>query len=268
MNRVPRWLWPVCVMLVAACGTPENPDPLPAGLRGALDRGLADLETTRTEFGLDVAIATQIVGELTGDARAARIVTARRASFHADEMQQLGRLFDLAKPILPEASITGVTASWTVPDPNMSLGSGGGALINRCLADALECRLDEECRAFVGLDHQWGTVLTHQAVWVLFARWAGCSLEIDLEERRRTFGANLAKEMRADPVFTDLAAERLATLGHLGFGATIEPTWIAALLAAQQPDGCWRMGPGGPCHPHPTALALWALAVVHAGRPR
>jgi hypothetical protein len=132
-----------------------------------------------------------------------------------------------------------------------------------CPIEALGCVLSDACRAFADLEASGG-ILTHQAVWLLFAHWRGCALPIDLEPRARRYAGRLLAEARADAVPSDLFCERLALLGHLGFGAAIEPRWIEALLAAQQPEGCFPASATVRCHPHPTALALWALA--HSGR--
>jgi hypothetical protein len=256
------------IVLLAACGsggpTPPPPSANPPGWTAALDGALRYLGTTTAEFGLDALVAVQIVGEVTADRRAEEIVTARRPAMRPQDLERYGLLLDVPKPVLPASSLAGVSPSPTTPDPEMLPPAGESNILVTCLTDALQCRLDDTCRAFIELDDRWGYVLTHQAVWILFARWAGCSFSIDLESRRRTFGANLVKEMRADPAPSDLTAERLAMLGHLGFGRELDPAWIATLLGAQTPEGCWRPRADRPCHPHPTALALWALALARA----
>jgi hypothetical protein len=256
----------IASLVACPSGKPSPIPPItdPPGWSAALEGALGYLATTTAEFGVDALVAVQIVGELTGDPRAEQVVVSRRPAMRPQDLERYGLLLEVPKPVLEGASLAGVQPSPTTPDPGMLPPAGEPNILVTCLTEVLQCRLSETCRAFVELDDQWGYVLTHQAVWILFARWAGCPLPVDLESRRRTFGANLVKEIRADPGFSDLAAERLAMLGHLGFGREIEPAWISTLLAAQTAEGCWRPRADRPCHPHPTALALWALALARS----
>jgi hypothetical protein len=110
------------------------------------------------------------------------------------------------------------------------------------------------------------SALTHQAVWVLFARWLGCDVGLDVEDLRRRYAARLLVELRAEADPSDLFFERLAVLASLGFAGSIERSWLDALLASQQLEGCFPASADVPCHPHPTALALWALGHAQAAR--
>ena len=168
-------------------------------------------------------------------------------------------LLDVDKSLFPASTLDGIAPSPTTPDPEDDLGD---RRVVACLDEVLACAVGPECTDYLELDHRWGYVLTHQAVTLLFARWIGCPLDVDVDERRHTFAANLVAEMEADPTASDLAYERMAMLGHLGFAEAIDPAWIDALLDAQTPDGCFPLGPERPCHPHSTGVALWALAHV------
>ncbi len=80
---------------------------------------------------------------------------------------------------------------------------------------------------------------------------------------RRPAGPYLFPGRRGRPYVSeraDLAFERMALLGHLGFPDAIDPVWLDSLVDAQQNDGCLPLGPGQPCHPHSTGVAVWALA--------
>jgi hypothetical protein len=226
------------------------------------NRALAWLGTAPTEYGVDALVMLDATGELLNDPGFHQVVVARTPEVKPSEIAIFGVLLDHPKPPFPPASLDGVAASSTVPDPEMPAPTtaDGGNLIEACLEEALGCNPSADCLAFVGEEDRWGYVLTHQSVWLLLTRWMGCSVPIDVDARRLVFGANLVKETAADPSFRDLYAERLAMLGHIGFGAAIEPAWVDTLLAAQEPEGCWRVAPTNACSPHPTSLALLALA--------
>jgi len=103
-------------------------------------------------------------------------------------------------------------------------------------------------------------------VWLLFAHWTECGLDLDVEALRHRYAARLLAEARSDPEPSDLFFERLAVLGSLGFGAAIEARWLDVLHASQQAEGCFPASAEIPCHPHPTALALWALGHAKPSR--
>jgi hypothetical protein len=218
---------------------------------------LDHLSTTDQEFGTDVVAAVQIYGELKGEPRASEVASSLRTRLRTSELERYPGLLDLPLPPLSPSTLEGLTPSDYPVDPFDDLGDDRAS---RCLEELFTCAPTMECLDFVRLDHRWGYVLTHQAVWLLFAEWTGCATEIDVDERRHTFAVNLVEAMRVDPRPTDLAFERIALIGHLGFADAIDPAWLDAIVDAQEPDGCLPLGGGEPCHPHPTAVAVWALA--------
>lgn len=223
----------------------------------AASRALDYLETTEDELGLDVVVAIQIYADRRDDARAAEVAERLRARLRPDDLARYGALLDVDKPAFAPGSLDGVAASATEPDPSDDLMDDRVVV---CLDEAMTCEITDTCRGFVALEDRWGYVLTHQAVFLLFARWNGCEGSPDPEPRRHGFAANLVREMEVDPEPGDLAFERMAMIAHLGFAGAIEDRWIDALLDAQREEGCFEVAPGSGCHPHPTGLALWVLA--------
>lgn len=246
-----------CAAACAAAGcapeAPFEPDPAAAA---ALDY----LETTTDELGVDVLAAVQIYGAETGDPRAGEVVRARAPDLRPSDLARYGPFLELDKPVRPPRSLAGVAPPRDVPDPAHTLSDDRVA---RCPEQMLECVLGEGCEDFLTLDG-WGYVLTHQALALLVADWAGCTLPaaIDRDALAARYAARLRAEASAHPFADDLFFERLAMLAHLGFASEIAPSWIAALRAAQRPEGCFPAGPTVPCHPHPTGLALWTLGVL------
>lgn len=241
-------------------GAPLAADPTPAEAdpyRPAAGRAVEYLAVTDAEMGVDVLASLQIYGALRGHLGALEVAELRRDAPRPGDLERYGLLLEIDKPPLPPAALGDVAPSATTPDPADVLEDDR---IARCLDEVLTCAVSPECVDYVELDDRWGYVLTHQAVTLIFARWVGCPLDVDVEERRRTFAANLLAAQRADPTPSDLAYERLAMIGHLGFADEIDPAWLDALTAAQAPDGCFPTAPGEPCHPHATGVALWALA--------
>lgn len=228
-------------------------------LRPAVARALGYLDGTEDELGLDVVAALQIYGEERADPDALAVAERRRARLSAGELERYGVLLEVDKTVFPPSALDGIAPSGTTPDPEDDLGD---RRVVQCLDEVIICTVSPECTEYLELDHRWGYVLTHQAVTLLFARWLGCPLDVDVDARRHTFAANLVAEMRADPAPSDLAYERMAMLGHLGFARAIEPAWVDALFEAQTDEGCFPLGPDRPCHPHSTGVALWTLAHV------
>jgi len=239
------------------------PAPLPETYQPSADRALDYLEATDSELGLDVVVMVQILGETTGDPRAAEVVDALVPRLRDSDVERYGALLEMDKPRLRPASLEGAEPGVGDPDPLDDLMDDR---VQRCPVEALECRVDDACRGFVELDDRGGYVLTHQALWLVFAHWAGCETGIDVEERRRAFAASLVRGIRADTDVDDLYGERIALLGHLGFASEIEPAWVDALLEAQQPEGCFPVDGDVSCHPHPTGLALWTLSHTAVSR--
>ena len=224
-----------------------------AALDPAATAALEYLRTTTHETGVDVLVAVEVYGALADDPRAAEVVRQARARVPPAELERFAMLLGADKPPFPAAP---------APEPLGTANPVGDASDDRartCPLEVLSCAVSEACVAFSAGDAS-GKTLTHQALWLVFAHWRGCELPVDVDALRRRYAARLIAEARADPEPSDLFFERLAMLGHLGFGAAIEPGWIEAARASQRPEGCFPPGPSAPCHPHSTALALWALA--------
>jgi hypothetical protein len=243
----------LAVGCTSAGGNSGSPDEVAA-------RALDYLETTRDELGVDVLAAAQIYGQLSGDARAERVVAARLPDLRPSDVARYGRILELNKPVLAPRSLDGVTPPQGTPNPWMALEDDRDV---RCPEQILSCVVAEGCAEYLMLDG-WGYALTHQALWLLLASWASCALppELDLEARREELAARLLAEARAYPEVGDLFLERLAMLGHLGYASEIAPVWLAALRAAQRPSGCFPVDEHVDCHPHPTGLALWTLGLT------
>ncbi len=243
--------------LAAACasGAPQGP----AG-RDAAGRALEYLRTTRDEAGVDVAVAVQIYREQTGDPRADAAFEALRARLRGGDVERFAALLRAPKPPFPAGSVPPPLPRGTSP-----VADEDDDRTRSCLPEALACQISDDCRAFARREAS-GSVLTHQAAWLLFARWAGCPLDLDADALRARYAAGLLAELRAEPHPSDLFFERLAVLGSLGFGRAIERQWLDALLASQRPEGCFPANESTPCHPHPTALALWALGHADPAR--
>ena len=223
-------------------------------------RALDYLRTTGDETGVDVLVAVEVYGELSGDRRAAGAVGAARKRVPQTELERFGPLLGRAKPPFPPASPAELEAPPGAPD----LGpTDGDPRAGTCPVEALSCSVSEACLEFAARD-TWGKTLTHQALWLVFAHWGACELPVDVDALRRRYAVRLLAEARADPKPSDLFFERLALLGHLGYASAIEPAWIEAARASQQPQGCFPASEAARCHPHPTALALWAMG--HQGR--
>jgi len=222
-----------------------------------VEQALDYLEVTDDELGLDVVVSIQIYAAARGSARASQVAEDLRGGLRPSEVERYGVLLDIDTPPLPPLGLGGARPSATTPDPMDTLLDDR---ITRCLDEVLACTVSPECVAYVELRDRWGYVLTHQAVTLLFAAWTGCPLALDEDAVRRSFAANLIAAMEADPAGSDLASERIAMLGHLGFASEIDPVWIDNLVASQRPSGCFPVVAGGGCHPHPTGVALWALS--------
>lgn len=250
--RRPRLLIAAAVLL-SGCGACE-PDP-PA--RGPADRALDYLDATRDELGLDVVLSIRIYAAATGDERAAAIAARRRAGLSAGEVGRYGALLDASPRPYPAATLDADAVDAAVVGDDDT----DDDRVRTCPEAMLACEVDDACRQFAETDGRGGYFLTHQAVWLAFARWLECAPGVDVEARRRAIGTALAAEARAHgAVDGDLAIERLALLGELGFTAELTPERMAELAASQQPAGCFPVDPQVRCHPHPTGLALWAMA--------
>jgi hypothetical protein len=250
--------WPVAVTLAVApaCGDAAGP-PSASALEPVAAAALGYLESTNDELGIDVVVSLQIYAGARASTRAEALASMLTGGLRASDVERYGALLSLDKGGFPASLLDGVPASGA---PVLPADTREDDLGVRCPLDALACRLDDACRAFVLEPDRGGYVATHQALLLLFWRWAGCPADAALEGGRRPLGARLVQETAADPSGGDLFLERLAMIGHLGFAAHIEDPWWEQLAAMQRPEGCFPASPTIPCHPHPTGLALWALA--------
>ncbi|MGH0028862.1 MAG: FG-GAP-like repeat-containing protein [Myxococcota bacterium] len=142
--------------------------------------------------------------------------------------------------------------------------------IDRMTAGALHCdRIplpDDWKDTLAAAGRAGGYALTHAALAGQWARENGCDgHEAAAALRPDQVEALLALVAERDTLAgrfdtpTDLWLEALAMLAYLGAAERIPDDALADLLAARLPDGGWPLAPGGPSHPHPTALALWPL---------
>jgi len=249
------------MLLVAAL----TPAPLAADAGGWMDGALDYLESTHDEFGGDVAVLLEVVAQLTGEPRAAAVATARRSTLPPDEREDLAPLFEIAKPILrrPGSAVgTGSAVAGSAAPSAEPIRTP----IHRCLKAAIHCELTPACLATVEDRAAPGFEAAHPAVWLLFVRWRGCRAPIDLDAMQRDLVERLEAELKRDPTYSEVSLERVATLGQLGYGAEIDPLWEPTILGARSEQGCWGVTYGAPCHPHPTVLALWALAILRSAR--
>lgn len=239
----------ICLALAAlsACG--------PGRGELAAGRALDYLETTDHEAGADVALTVRIYAHERDDARALAVAEIIEARLSNGERARYGVLLELEPTTFPRTALDPSLASEAPPRPDDEHD-----LIVPCLDEALACELSEACVDFATERGRGGYVLTHQAVWLLFARWTGCEVSFDLDARRREIAADLAVEMTLHPAPNELAYERMAMLGQLGFAHAIQREWLDAMLDAQDESGCWPFDETVGCHPHPTAVALWTLA--------
>lgn len=118
-----------------------------------------------------------------------------------------------------------------------------------------------------------GYLLTHQLLVLVWSDDTGLELPEHIARRSGSFLAAILREQRADPLFSDLFAERLAILLRYGQPDREESeTWIRTLVDAQNQQGLWEPGAGpgfefdgvrgAGTQPtsHTTSLALLALA--------
>jgi len=110
-----------------------------------------------------------------------------------------------------------------------------------------------------------GYELTHQFLALQYMKQNGCLSPS--EEKVLTLAARaIAEEQQRDPEFSDLWAERLASLLYGDYRRLVETSWIETLIAKQEPSGAWsdprfpRRFYKTPENPHTTVLAVWALA--------
>lgn len=219
------------------------------------EAAVEDLARTTDEVGADVVVMLRVYGRARDSARALEVATWREAMLPAEARERFEVVLDLEPSPGPSATLV-PTEDAVPPNPEDDLGDDRAW---RCPEQVLQCELEPRCVEFVELEGRGGFVLTHQALAIVFARWLGCALPVDVEGRRRAIATRLLAESYADPVASELAYERFAMLAELGFAAELEP-FVDRVLDAQHEDGCFPLGPDLPCHPHATGVALWTLA--------
>lgn len=247
----------LALALALACQSPidlpPDPDPLVVASEDGARRALAYLSSTIELVTIDVVISMMVYAEVTGDPLAAsqaerRLRLVPEAAITAFG-PALGEHPAHEASALPELEFD----PDDIPDPQMTLDDRD----QTCPLAALSCESVAECDEYLALD-LWGYPLTHQALTLVFAQWGGCENE-DLVQRQR-IGGRLLHAQRTDPGPSDLSSERMAMLGQLGFAGAIDDVWIDDLLRSQAADGAFYWEEGDDPHPHPTGVALWALA--------
>ncbi|MEM7604641.1 MAG: hypothetical protein AAF411_04725 [Myxococcota bacterium] len=225
--------------------------PREEAIRASARRAAAYLLSFEGEIGADVVVALRVYGEVAEDEDVAFIAQQRRALLPADARRALAPALD--GPLVVPSEAQAIT-------PQESAGFPGDERDQTCPAAALGCDEPADCTSYLATPAD-GYGLTHQSLTLVFARWAGCAND---DSRRHVLAHRLAAEQLRDPVASDLAGERIAMLGELGYAAQIDDAWIDAFIDAQVDDGesagAFRWESGGTTAPHPTGMALWAYA--------
>lgn len=243
----------------AGCGGDEAAPPATPKCRA-----LHWLGSTPFEIGVDSLVMLDVAGELSGDPLNQAVISKRTPDVSPTELATYGGLLELDKPPFEALSLEGAQPNPGTPDPKQTapLTATGESLIEVCLSTSVQCQAPPECEAYVNATDAWGFVLTHQAVWLAFERWLGCTMPVDVDARRRGIAASLLKEATFDSTPGDLTTERLVMIGLLGAQASVDPAWVTSLREAAQAPGCFRAGPAGDCSTHTTALAVLALTLA------
>lgn len=131
----------------------------------------------------------------------------------------------------------------TAPLPALPVDPGTGLL--KLLVYVSACVGSPDPLAFSYLDAlvstvEEGYVTTHQLVAIEWALGAGRTLSQSLLDERPVLLAKIEAEHAADPIFSDLYAERMAFMMLFGDPdpADVE-VWIEKMLDAQTADGVW-----------------------------
>jgi hypothetical protein len=242
------------IVLLTACSGPAARTVLPKETPPG-PRAVEYLATTEDEMGIDVLLLVDVARERTASPVIEALVPRLQARVGRDR-EGFTSLLGAPKPAFPAA--LGPLAP--APATAHRTHERDDDRTRHCPAAMLTCTLEPECIAFLRDDDGAGaTYLTHRALALLIARWQRCALPFDADIHRRAMAARLVAELEADPHPSDLFFERLAVLGDLGFAGHFDPAWVHILATAQHPDGCYPASSTAPCHPHPTALALWAM---------
>jgi hypothetical protein len=245
--------------LTLACGTEVPPDLLVVASENAASRALAYLSSTSELVTVDVVVGMMVYAEVTGDPLASSQAQRRLRLVPDEAIRAFGPALGTEHPAyeaqdLPELQLDAADA----PDPQMTLDNRDQS----CPLEALSCESSPECEEYMGLD-LWGYPLTHQALTLVFAQWGGCESRHDATRER--IGGRLREAQRANPGPSDLASERMAMLGQLGFTEAIEDVWIESLLNSQAAEGAFYWEADDETGPHPTGVGLWALASWRRG---
>ena len=111
------------------------------------------------------------------------------------------------------------------------------------MRDSVNCQQgdepSQELQVFIAEQHE-GYVLTHQILAIQWARYVGCAVPTLWRVREHILADRVEAELRIDEAFGDLFTERLAVLALAGRADALHGPWLARLLQAQDPDGCWR----------------------------
>lgn len=217
-------------------------------------RALAYLSSTSEVVSVDVVVGMLVYAEVTGDAFAESLAQRRLRLVPEDAIRAFGPALGTEHPAYEAQELQAFEIdSAAPPDPRMTLDDRD----QTCPLEALACQSSPECEEYMSLD-LWGYPLTHQALTLVFAQWGGCESQNDALRQR--IGGRLREAQRANPGPSDLASERMAMLGQLGFSAAIEDAWIEGLILSQSANGAFSWEAGDETHPHPTGVGLWALA--------
>jgi hypothetical protein len=231
------------------------------------DAALGYLLRTDGEFPIAAAIFLRAAGQLAGDARAVEIAEIRRIGSLDRDREAVSRLFELDLQVFtarlpPHAPESGPPTPAAPDDVGSPASRPPLVLAPACLARAARCALEADCLAAAV---EPNALPEPSALWLLFVRWASCKTTVDVDVHASRLAGRLLAEQRRDPAYSTTSLLRLATLGQLGYADRFDPKWVRTVLDARSPQGCWGAEAGGACHPHPTALALWVLALAEHG---
>jgi hypothetical protein len=108
-------------------------------------------------------------------------------------------------------------------------------------------------------DESGGYGDTHFLLGILFLTRLGCISDSVVSDDRSAVVARIIAAQKADPVFSDLYAERVVLLYWAGHGDVVSYAWIKKIQEAQMSDGGWRNVGQDTSDPHATGLSGLAL---------
>ncbi len=250
--------WWACSFALAMLGCSsevDDPAPNPAWRESGV-RASAYLVSTESAVPPDGVVAMMVFAERSGDERVLTHGPRRLRLLPDESVMRYGPALGTMHPSFDEVS--SMEEPSDVPNPQME----GDDRDQSCPLSALRCELTPACESYLQ-EELWGYSLTHQALTLVFSLWGGCEEERDRRDARIRLGARLLAEQRSDAVPSDLAAERLAMLAHLGWGASIDAAWCDDMVEAQLPSGAFPWSPMTPqeADTHATGVSLWALGL-------